>query len=303
VKILCPTCGARYSIADERVVAGSTIRCRGCGGRIDLASNVVFPEATARDSGGEEALDGDSSQASEASALFSLAALTDLAQASAAVPEHATEGVAGDDSSLIDLRQLMDLPPTPDQKSESGVQQSDGASAGVVAPLGLVPLGVSPLGTPIPVETTPARPPVATNSTPTGRWIAFALVAVAAAVAATVVSLRSGPHGPQTPISSARVSPATAPRHAVAVRPSSRSQPVEAPHESESRSLRPATSVKPSAPPVRKPPSRARSPRDADRRPPAATKPPTGSASPARGPCSHCKPADLMCNMECAAKR
>ena len=302
MKILCPTCGARYSIADERVARGNTIPCRGCGGRIDLASNAVFPESTGRARAGADSRDDGAEQVSEASALFSLAALTDLAQASAAVPEKATEGVAGDDSSLIDLRQLMNSSPARDRKPHSGHPQSRDASTGVMAPLGLVPLGVSPLGTPLPVETTPASRTVISSSPPTGKWVAATLIAVAAAVATTVASLRTGPPAPQAPIPSATVSPA-AREHPTAPQSSAGQAPAPPPSLPGSASARTAASSDPAPPATRRPPSGNRTPRRIERRPPSGAKPPTQTAEAARGPCSHCKPTDLMCNMECAAKR
>ena len=52
VKISCPSCSAKYSIADEKVQSRlAKIRCRKCGTSIIIDGNVDPPQVSAGDAG------------------------------------------------------------------------------------------------------------------------------------------------------------------------------------------------------------------------------------------------------------
>ena len=64
MKISCPSCSAKYSIADEKVNNRlAKIRCRKCGATIVIDGKIDPPSVTTADGGGAEAQGGAAAQA------------------------------------------------------------------------------------------------------------------------------------------------------------------------------------------------------------------------------------------------
>ncbi len=104
MKITCPTCQAKYKLADDKVLGRTVkIRCKGCAETFVVCGDVNQSDGPAPQSIAPSEVDGARlGERNEGSVLFSLAALTSRAQPLDFGPKPASP--LHDDSGLVDIR-------------------------------------------------------------------------------------------------------------------------------------------------------------------------------------------------------
>ncbi len=271
VKTTCTHCGARYALPDDQVNPGTRIRCRKCGGKFAPVprAGAATPGASphAAPSAAEQVAPAAGS--SEASAIFSLAA---LAQRAVALPVADVEASA--DSAQIDLRQV------------GGREAQDATLTPVPTAVPLVPLGINPLGaSPVDAALSGGVAPRSAGFPP------WALVAGSIAIAVVILGV--------TFVTRRAPSSSTVPAGLV-VTPASVAVPVAeagpAPTLDQSSPTPSVPTVVSSAsiespPPIPEP----------TRRPPPDRVAPPPPVQPPSNPCAHCG-TDLACSMACRVK-
>ena len=214
-----------------------------------------------------------------------------------------------DESHLFSLAALTTRTPVPPPGAPSPVDD-DGSVAFDAAPehrvsalgagFSLFPLG-APLGNHAPLA--PSAIEAARPTPETGRTRTLALVALASLVGAGIVLVAVwSSQSPEPPPNLARpevltntlVPPPTPVQNSPALAPVAEPAPAEPPSASESQSGSNASQ--------RNRHAHARPNTNQARTRPPAVRAPAPTPAPARGPCSHCSPHDLACNIKCRAK-
>jgi hypothetical protein len=271
MNVLCPSCSAPVSVPDAEATPFTKLRCGECD-----------REFTVSEAGDADAEPAPKLGSSEASAMYALSALTELARAQpepAAIDELLPKPNA---SGVVDFAMLK-------QSMESG-----GDAAAAQPPPVFLP---GPLGG-LPPEAVAEPKAEPKPSSKGGIVIASVLVVVAAAAAGAVVKARSA----VTPPTAVSALPEASAQPSAAASVAAVLSATTAPSASAAGSAAPRT-VKVAGPLPARSAAATAAAVDAGAAPaPEPTpEPPPPPPPPPAGKCAQCAPGDLMCNMACAS--